>query len=133
MAWFSAGVAIAPLLAAYGLFMDFASFGVVANQGFGAIAILEIIANAAIITLAVWGLTLLRARRRLAVRVLISLMLVSAAISLIDLGFVMYLQAHFGVSAGSTQAAATSRSIIITVIWVPYFLRSSRVKATLIA
>lgn len=133
LAWFSAGVALTPIVAGYSLFIDIVSFQIVAGQGYMGIAIVECLANISLIALSIWGLVLLKQHRRLAVNIFISLMLVSVVISLIDLIFVLYLQAKFGLHADSSQTAATARSLIIALIWIPYFLRSRRVQTTLVA
>jgi hypothetical protein len=133
LAWFTVGVALTPLMAAYGLFMDVISFSVVASQGFAVIAVAEILANIALITLAIWGLILLHGRRKRAAKIFISLMLVSLAISIIDQAFVFYLQQHYALTNSTTQTMTTIRSLLTAIIWIPYFVRSRRVKATLVA
>lgn len=97
----------------------------------------EMITNILVIVLAVWLLVLLARRSKLAKDVAIIYLLLGALFLIIDYAWASWIFDTHNVTQYvqpemNRAANDVGRSIIGALIWVPYFLVSKRVKATLI-
>jgi len=96
----------------------------------------EILTNIASIALAIWLIVLLAQHKKAAKTVAIIYLVSSALLFIVDYAWVSSIFDSFDLSSDAKQelssaAGDTGRSIIAAFIWVPYFLVSKRVKATL--
>lgn len=145
LAFFVVGVSLSILLGVINLlgygpvFSDLASLQSEASDYVAAMTSVlwfEILTNLLSIGLAVWLLILLVKHKRLAVNIAIVYLVSNAVLLIIDyawttsvfdtFGITQYVQAEMSRSAGDV-----GRGIIAAFIWVPYFLVSKRVRATL--
>lgn len=133
LAWVLLGLFVSPLLLIANIVSDFSVIDAAKANGFGGAIQFEIISDVGLMSLCLWTAWLILKRKRLAKRIitisLVTSFLVSAVDSAIISGIVgtTSLQNSLNNQASITQG----RAALAALIWIPYFYRSRRVRATL--
>jgi len=98
---------------------------------FGPLIVGELVVNAALLIWAGVLLYLFFAKRRSFPAVMITFMITRAVFQAADLGVALMIPAT-AARIGPEIYGALAGGILVTLIWVPYFIRSRRVEATFI-
>jgi uncharacterized protein DUF2569 len=98
---------------------------------FGPLIVGELVVNAALLVWAGALLYLFFAKRRSFPVIMITFMIARVVFQAADLGVALMIPAA-APRIGPTVYGALAGSVIVTLIWVPYFIRSRRVEATFI-
>lgn len=96
---------------------------------FGPLIVGELVVNAALLIWAGALLYLFFAKRRSFPVVMITFMITRVIVQAADLGVALVIPAT-AARIGPAVYAALALAILVTLIWVPYFIRSRRVEAT---
>ena len=96
---------------------------------FGPLIVGELVVNAALLIWAGVLLYLFFAKRRPFPVVMITFMITRVVIQAADLGVALMIPAT-AARIGPAVYGALAGSVLVTLIWVPYFIRSRRVEAT---
>jgi hypothetical protein len=132
LALFTVGLVVAPLLTGATLFSDFSVYSQAADSGYQGAISFEIIANITLIALALWSLYLVLKRKKLGVRVVTLYLLVVIVVGIADTAIVSAIQAQQSASTAQNSSSTPASGALWGLIWIVYFLKSKRVKATLV-
>lgn len=94
----------------------------------------EVFQFAALAAVAIWLIVLLAQHKRLAKRVAIAFLVANIVLGVVDYAWASSIFSEYNINVDSEmskQGGSIGRAIIFSCIWIPYFLVSKRVKATL--
>jgi preprotein translocase subunit SecG len=136
LGWFTLGLGLTAVLCAIALFTGFSQYDNLASLGYGGFAWFEILANSALVVLTIWTATLIFKHKRLAVTLATVFLITSVTVSVIDSAWASSIRSQQGTTDtsqdGSNSSSDAGRTVLAAIIWIPYFQRSRRVKATLV-
>ena len=94
----------------------------------------EVFQFAALAAVAIWLIVLLAQHKRLAKHVAIAFLVANIVLGVVDYAWASSIFSEYNINVDSEmskQGGSIGRAIIFSCIWIPYFLVSKRVKATL--
>jgi hypothetical protein len=95
----------------------------------------EVFQFAALAAVAIWLIVLLAQHKQLAKHIAIAFLVANIVLGIIDYAWASSIFSEYNINVDSEmskQGSSIGRAIISSCIWIPYFLVSKRVKATLI-
>ncbi len=131
--WVLIGLALSAISLSINLGSDVSNFGKDAAAGYSGPIEFEIFSDLALVILILWTARLILKRRRLAVRIMTLFLVASFLIAVMDSALIQGMVGTMSLDNSSNNQAsiAQGRTLLMVLIWVPYFYRSRRVRATL--
>lgn len=132
LGFFGLCIFIAILISSYNLFTELSFLSVALTTDYAHFYILNVIGIfLVLITQCAFLYTFLK-ERRIAVVLAIAMLLISAALAFFDYALVRTLMTQLRQPIPDNNILGLQKGLSAAVLWIPYFLRSKRVKQTLI-
>lgn len=138
---FTLGAILTPFSIILGQVTGFSSMKNLWNLGYKQIVMIEILGNLALVVLSGYGIWLILKLKARVKRFYIYLLLFDFVFLLIDSGFTRNIiqdlvnrgtiDSSTGVSLSANSGSGAARAFLVAIIWIPYLLKSKRVKMTM--